>query len=123
VAPHEADWISGFDASDSVFTIVDPNAGVEQAGARVLRLRAPWPNPARGLVWLGLELPTESVVTVSVFDLAGREVARPIAQERFSAGPVAREWRPAGLAPGVYTVRAAVGGAKLTRRLVWLGAR
>ncbi len=123
VAPHEADWISGFDASDSVFTIVDPNAAVEQAGARVLRLRAPWPNPATSLVRLGLELPTESMVTVSVFDLAGREVARPIAAERFSAGAVSREWHPAGLAPGVYTVRAAVGGAKLTRRLVWLGSR
>jgi hypothetical protein len=74
-------------------------------------------------VRLGLELPSESVVTVSVFDLAGREVARPIAGERFSAGSVAREWRPAGLAPGVYTVRAAVGGARLTQRLVWLGGR
>jgi hypothetical protein len=63
------------------------------------------------------------MVSVSVFDLAGREVARPIAGERFSAGSVAREWRPAELAPGVYTVRAAVNGAKLTQRLVWLGGR
>jgi hypothetical protein len=123
VAPHEASWITGFDVSDSVFTIRDPSAGVEQAGARVLRLRAPWPNPATGLVRLGLELPTGSMVTVSVFDLAGREVARPIAQERFSAGSIAREWRPAGLAPGVYTVRAAVSGVRLTQRLVWLGGR
>jgi hypothetical protein len=124
VAPHEAAWIGGFDASDSVFTIVDPSAGVEQAGARVLRLRAPWPNPATGdLVRLGLELPTESMVSVSVFDLAGREVARPIAEERFSAGSVAREWRPVGLAPGVYAVRATVSGAKLSQRLVWLGGR
>ena len=72
---------------------------------------------------LGIELPTESVVSVSVFDLSGREVARPIAAEKFAAGFVAREWRPAGLAPGVYTVRAAVGEVKLTRRLVWLGGR
>jgi hypothetical protein len=62
-------------------------------------------------------------VSVAVFDLAGREVARPIAAERFAAGSVAREWRPQGLAPGVYTVRARVGDVKLTQRLVWLGGR
>jgi len=115
-------WTTGSDRSDAVFTIRDP-AGVGPTGPNGLRLAAPWPNPASSAVRLGLELPTESVVSVSVFDLAGREVARPIAAERFAAGTVAREWRPQGLAPGVYTVRARVGEAKLTQRLVWLGGR
>jgi hypothetical protein len=113
---------SGSDRSDAVFTIRDP-AGVGPTGPGGLALRAPWPNPASGVVRLGIELPRECVVTLSVFDLAGREVARPIAAERFAAGSVAREWRPAGLAPGVYTMRAAVGDVKLTQRLVWLGGR
>jgi hypothetical protein len=121
VTPSEL-WMSGSDASDTLFTIQDP-AGVGTPGARGLQLRAPWPNPAVSVVQLGLDLPGECVVTVSVFDLAGREIARPIAAERFSAGVVAREWRPDGLAPGIYTVRAAVGEVRLTRRLVWLGGR
>ncbi len=114
-------WTSGRDLSDADFTIqVATSVG---PGTSALQLRAPWPNPAFGVVRLGIELANRSVVTVSVFDVAGREVARPIAGEKFAAGRVMREWRPEGLAPGVYTVRAAVGAARLTRRLVWLGGR
>ncbi len=120
LTPYEA-WTAGSDASDAVFTIVG-RAGVEP-GDPALRFRAPWPNPSRGLVRFGVELARPAVVTVTVLDVAGREVARPIAGEKFEAGRAEREWRPAGLAPGVYTVRAAVGGTILTRRLVWLGAR
>ena len=75
------------------------------------------------MVRFGIELARPGRGTVHVLDVAGREVARPIAAERFEAGKVTREWRPDGLAPGVYTVRAAVGERKLTRRLVWLGGR
>ena len=120
VTPRDT-WITGHDAGDAVFTIRGPT-GVEPEGL-ALRFRAPWPNPSHGLVRFGLELARPTVVTVSVLDVAGREVARPIAAERFEAGKVEREWRPDGLAPGVYTVRAKVGDVKLTRRLVWLGGR
>ena len=120
IVPTEV-WLAGSDMSDSVFTI-QATTGVEPGGA-ALRFRAPWPNPSYGLVRFGLELARPTVVTVTVLDVAGREVARPIAAERFEAGKVEREWRPDGLAPGVYTVRAAVGDRKLTRRLVWLGGR
>jgi hypothetical protein len=118
VVPHEV-WTSGDDASDDLFTI-QASTGVEPGDA-ALRFRAPWPNPSHGMVRLGLELARPALVTVTVLDVAGREVARPIAGERFEAGKVEREWRPDGLAPGVYTVRARVGDARFTRRLVWLG--
>ncbi len=118
VVPREV-WIAGSDRSDSVFTI-QATTGVEPGDA-ALRFRAPWPNPSHGLVRFGVELARPAVVTVTVLDVAGREVARPIVAERFEAGRVEREWRPDGLAPGVYTVRARVGELKLTRRLVWLG--
>jgi hypothetical protein len=120
VTPFEP-WISGSDSSDAVFSI-EAWTGVGPESAE-LRFRAPWPNPSSGAVRFGLELARPSVVTVTVLDVAGREVARPIAGERFEAGKVTREWRPENLAPGVYTVRAAVGERKLTRRLVWLGGK
>jgi hypothetical protein len=114
-------WTTGSDISDAVFTI-QSSTGVEP-GNTALQFRAPWPNPSYGLVRFGIELARPSLVTVTVLDVAGREVARPIAAERFEAGKAEREWRPDKLAPGVYTVRAAVGDVKLTRRLVWLGGR
>ena len=120
LAPYEV-WTTGSDTSDAVFTIADLT-GVE-SGDPALRFRAPWPNPSHGLVRFGVELARPVMVTVTVLDVAGREVARPIAGEKFGAGKVEREWRPADLAPGVYTVRAKVGETRFTRRLVWLGAR
>ena len=122
VTPSET-WLTGSDTSDSAFTIRDP-VGVEPTGGVRLRLRAPWPNPARGAVRLALELSAASVVSLRVYDVRGRKVAEPIAAERLPAGVTAREWRPGErLAPGVYTLRAVVGETELTRRLVWLGAR
>ena len=97
IVPHEV-WITGSDLSDSVFTI-QATTGVEPGDA-TLRFRAPWPNPSSGVVRFGIELARPGVVTVHVLDVAGREVARPIAAERFEAGKVTREWRPDGLAPG-----------------------
>jgi hypothetical protein len=120
VVPREV-WIAGSDSSDAVFTILGPTGVGSESLA--LKFRAPWPNPASGMVRFGIELASPAVVTVSVLDVAGREVARPIAGERFTAGRVTREWRPQGLAPGVYAVRAEVGERKVTRRLVWLGGK
>jgi hypothetical protein len=120
VVPREF-WVAGSDVSDSVFT-VEGAAGVG-AENLALKFRAPWPNPASGMVRFGIELASPAVVTVSVLDLAGRVVARPITGERFTAGRATREWRPRGLAPGVYSVRAELGERKVTRRLVWLGGK
>ena len=69
-----------------------------------------------------LELDHAVPVRITVFDLAGHEVARPIANE-WLAGRVSRVWRPSGLASGVYYVRATLGGREQIRKLVWLGDR
>ena len=59
---------------------------------------------------------------VTVFDLAGHEVARPIADECL-VGRVNRTWRPAGLPSGVYHKRAILGDRQEIRKMVWLGDR
>ena len=82
---------------------------------------APWPNPARGAATFAFELDREAAVTVAVYDVAGRVVARPVTGERFPAGPSVRVWRPGGLAGGIYIVRATIGERSATRRIVWLG--
>lgn len=74
-------------------------------------LSAPHPNPARGTVTLGLDLPEASRVRVAAFDALGREVG-VLADGALAAGRHALAW--AAMAPaGVYVVRAQVwpGGA------------
>jgi hypothetical protein len=61
-------------------------------------------------------------VRISVYDLAGHEVARPIADE-WLVGRVSRAWRPVGLPSGVYYVRANLGDRSQIRKMVWLGDR
>ena len=84
------------------------------------RFVGPRPNPARNEVNLVLELDHAVPVRVTVFDLAGHEVARPIADE-WLAGRVSRAWRPIGLASGVYYLRAELEGREQVRKVVWLG--
>jgi len=59
-------------------------------------------------------------VRVSVYDVQGREVARPVVNERLS-GHVTRTWRPQTLPRGIYYVSTKLGGKEQVRKLVWLG--
>jgi len=87
-----------------------------------LRFLGPSPNPASNEVNLVLELDRAIRVRVTVFDLAGHEVGRPIAGE-WLMGRVSRAWRPIGLPGGVYYVRADLGDRRQVRRMVSLGTR
>jgi len=78
------------------------------------------PNPAWGDVQLAFALDHAVLVRVSVYDIAGHEVARPIADEPLG-GAVTRTWRPRALASGIYYVRARLGDREQVRKLVWLG--
>ena len=69
---------------------------------------------------LAIELPVEDLVTVRVYDTAGRLVATPIA-ERLPPGPTVRIWAPGALPRGVYQVWARIGTTERVRKLVWLG--
>jgi hypothetical protein len=82
-----------------------------------LTFLAPSPNPAWNEVNLGLELDRAVKVRVTVYDVAGREVARPIADE-WLTGRVTRAWKPLGLPSGVYFVRANLGSSQQIRKLV-----
>jgi len=84
------------------------------------RFVGPSPNPASNEVNLVLEMDRSVPVRVTVFDLAGHEVARPIADE-WLVGTVIRAWRPHGLASGVYYLRADLGNYREVRKMVWLG--
>jgi hypothetical protein len=99
---------------------VTPTLGVGDGPAPVADFAAPWPNPASSGVNLSLMLPSEGHATLEAYDLGGRRVASVI-DETLPAGRTQRTWKPAGLANGVYLLRADVGGRVVTHRVAWLG--
>jgi hypothetical protein len=102
---------------------VPTNTGVDPASPGALAFSAPWPNPASRAVSFTFDLEREAVVTLEVFDAAGRRVALPIAGERLPAGRVTRQWRPERLEGGTYFARVVTPGRTLTRGFVWLAGR
>jgi hypothetical protein len=109
--------------SDSVFRILDPNAGVGSNGPPVLALSRPQPNPASGSTLLGFSLPRAGLARLEVLDLGGRRVWQ--VESGLSAGPHAWAWDGRGArgevaGAGLYFVRLVTPWGNLTQRLIWL---
>jgi FG-GAP repeat protein/type IX secretion system substrate protein len=83
-------------------------------------LMDPWPNPARSDVNLDLTLDHGVPVSITVYDIAGHVVARPISDE-WLTGYVSRTWRPEALPSGIYYIRAKIGQRELARKVTVLG--
>jgi hypothetical protein len=75
------------------------------------------PNPARQGAALRFLLPHAATVTVRLFDIQGREVARPLDRARCAAGLHEGQIEVASLASGVYFLRLEAGTGIVTRRL------
>ncbi len=107
--------------SRRVFEVwVTPFATAAEPGSTplALALDAPYPNPFRSEATVALVLDRAAAVSVEVFDVLGRRVARlhdgPLAGGRRHAFTL----RGDDLAPGVYLVRASGDGLSATRPLV-----
>ena len=97
-----------------------PTGVVPSAPGEGLTFVGAQPNPASREVNLVLELDRSVPVQITVYDLAGHQVARPVSNE-WLVGRVTRSWRPEGLPCGVYYVSARLGDRLQTRKVVWLG--
>ena len=89
----------------------------EPGAEAAFALSPPAPNPTRGDAAVGLDVRTPGPATVTLFDALGRRVAV------LHAGPLAAGTHRlalsgAPLSPGLYVVRAVVGGEAQTQRLV-----
>lgn len=92
------------------------------AGAPLLALRAPWPNPGSGAIRMSVVLARDGELDAEVLDLQGR-VVRVLAHEFSSAGERELTWdgRDAlgrTASPGLYLVRVRGGGETRTARVV-----
>ena len=87
-----------------------------------LRLAPAYPNPARGDVSIGFELPYGSTATLRVYDVSGREV-RTLLDGSPPAGAQSIRWdrraTSGALAPpDLYFYELRVNGRKLARKVV-----
>lgn len=98
--------------------VVDGTGGDATPPARA-ELRQNYPNPFNPSTRLRFALPAAADARLSIYDLAGREVARLWDGPR-AAGWWEVEWRPFGQASGVYFARLRLDDAVFTRKLVLL---
>jgi predicted choloylglycine hydrolase len=78
-----------------------------------------YPNPFNPSTMISFDLPANSVVSLKVFDLIGREVA-VIVSEELSAGSYSRTWNAANMSSGIYFYRLQSGSFTETKKLVLL---
>jgi hypothetical protein len=79
-----------------------------------------YPNPATKDSRLAFVLAAPAQVDLTVFDLQGRQIARPVANEARSAGVQYASIPVEGLPPGCYLCRLEVDGTAFTRKLIVL---
>jgi hypothetical protein len=79
-------------------------------------LSVPYPNPASGPVVFRFALAEPGTVALTVYDVAGREVARLVESE-METGHYEATWAAQDLAAGTYVVRLTAGHSVHTQRL------
>ena len=67
------------------------------------RLDAPFPNPFNPVTQINYHLEFDTMVNITIVDLLGRPVA-DLVQNYQTAGSYSLEWKPSGLASGIYLV-------------------
>ena len=98
----------------------DGNGGAVRADLSVpdvFALEAAYPNPFRAAAAVAFALPERAAVSLVVYDVLGREVAR-LAEGTFEAGRHTVRFDAAGLPSGTYLVRFEAGGVTQTQRVL-----
>ena len=78
-----------------------------------------YPNPFNPATTISFSLPSQSFVSLKVFDALGREVDVLLSEE-LTAGTYSQQWVPKGLSTGVYLYRLQAGNFVKTNKLILL---
>jgi plastocyanin len=85
--------------------VVTGTTSVEEEEAGSFEIQPPYPNPFRTSTSIEVSIERPQVVSVAVFDAAGREVAL-LFDDMIAAGtPKAINWTPSDLPSGLYAIR------------------
>ena len=78
-----------------------------------------YPNPFNPATTISFSFPSQSFVSLKVFDALGREVSLVLSEE-LPAGNYSRQWDATGLPSGVYFYRLQAGSFTATKKLILL---
>ncbi len=98
------------------------STGIQSAVAQLpknLMLEQNYPNPFNPSTTINFVLPSDSHVTLQVYNVLGQEVAT-LANGIFQAGMHAVVWNPGGLASGIYIYRIETDKGSTSKRMVYL---
>ncbi|MCD6337662.1 MAG: T9SS type A sorting domain-containing protein, partial [Candidatus Marinimicrobia bacterium] len=85
-------------------------SGIDQNNIPVeFAMKGNYPNPFNPLTTIEFDLPADGMVNMTVFNIAGRQVAKLIDRQNMQAGSYELTWNAADYASGVYIVRAQYG--------------
>ena len=93
----------------------DLSTGIEQTTSSVpkeYRLEQNYPNPFNPTTKIRYELPRHTIVSLTVYDVLGREVAVLVDEEK-QAGRYVVDWQPTNISSGVYLYRLQAGDPSL----------
>ncbi|MCD6447119.1 MAG: T9SS type A sorting domain-containing protein, partial [Candidatus Marinimicrobia bacterium] len=118
-------WKNYFEGTDSslagffplriISSDIDPNKiPVEFA------MKGNYPNPFNPLTTIAFDLPANGMVNMTVFNIAGRQVAKLIDRQSMQAGSYELTWNAADHASGVYIVRAQYGNEVAYQKMTLL---
>jgi hypothetical protein len=111
---------SGNESAPSVEFTMKVTSVIEQAALPTdYALEQNYPNPFNPATTISFSLPTQSFVSLKVFDALGREVSILLADE-LPAGKYSRQWNAANMTSGVYFYRLQAGSFTGTKKLLFL---
>jgi|GEM_PF-975758 len=108
-------WLEALDAGGASETVGPVECAWNGALPTSYALYQSRPNPARGNATIAFDLPDDSEVTLTVYDVSGRKVSA-IVSEALAAGEHKAE--VSGLAPGVYVYKMEAGAFNAARKMV-----
>jgi minor extracellular serine protease Vpr len=96
-------------------TLPDPPA----TNVRAYELSQNWPNPFNAGTTFAFVMAATGHATVTVYDLLGRVVAT-LVDDELVVGPHQLQWKPSGIASGVYFYRLRAGDASVVKKMMYL---
>jgi hypothetical protein len=104
---------------DTILITVDNPTGVDRHETVPLKfaLEQNYPNPFNPTTTIEYQIPSQSLVTLKIFDLLGREVA-VLVNEKKDAGNYSVRWNASGFATGMYLVRIQAGSFIDTKKVL-----
>ena len=108
-------------AKNTRLSLLEINTSVNNINSQPTRfdLKQNYPNPFNPTTTIPFSIPSNSYVSLKIYDLLGREIAT-IVSEEMPAGSYSRQWNASELSSGIYFYRIQAGNFIETKKLVLL---